>query len=111
MKYLIRVIFFVLTAVQLFAESSGEIRLGGFNFRVDETRPMLDISVFRVGGANGPATVQYATADIIAQANLDYDPTSGTLTWENGDSTEKIISVPITDDVTIEGDENFRIIL
>jgi hypothetical protein len=42
-------------------------------------------------------TVAYATADGTAQAGLDYMPTTGTLSWEDGDTAPKMIMVPLLD--------------
>ncbi len=55
-------------------------------------------------------TVDYATADGTATAGEDYTATSGTLTFQAGETT-KTISVPITDDTDNEGDETFTVTL
>ena len=49
-------------------------------------------------------TVDYATSDGTAQAGVDYTATSGTLTFDAGD-TEKTVEVPVLDDSHDEGDE------
>jgi Calx-beta domain/Peptidase_C39 like family len=55
-------------------------------------------------------TVLYATSDGTATAGSDYTATSGTLTFAPGD-TSKTISVPITNDSSVEGDETFTVTL
>ena len=55
-------------------------------------------------------TVDYATSDGTATAGEDYTATSGTLTFQAGETT-KTISVPITDDTDNEGDETFTVTL
>jgi uncharacterized repeat protein (TIGR01451 family) len=50
--------------------------------------------------------VNYATADNSAAAGVDYQSTSGTLTFNPGD-TQKTISVPINGDTTFESNETF----
>ena len=55
-------------------------------------------------------TVDYATADGTATAGEDYTATSGTLTFQAGE-TEKTISVPITDDTEDDGGETFTLTL
>ncbi len=55
-------------------------------------------------------TVQYTTVDDTAQAGKDYTATSGTLTFDPGD-TSKSISVPIKQDTLIEGDERVALVL
>lgn len=52
-------------------------------------------------------TVDYATSSETADDGVDYGSTSGTLTFEPGEST-KTVTVPINDDEVYEGDEYFR---
>jgi hypothetical protein len=61
-------------------------------------------TVTRVGGST--TTVDYATADDLATAGSDYTATSGTLTFNPGDTT-RTISVAVTGDTVVEGDETF----
>ena len=55
-------------------------------------------------------TVEYATSDGTATAGEDYTATSGTLTFQAGDTT-KTVSVPITDDTVDDGGETFTLTL
>ena len=55
-------------------------------------------------------TVDYATADVTAEAEKDYTATSGTLTFSPGETT-KTINVAITDDPLVEPDETFTVTL
>jgi len=75
-----------------------------------ENSGSFTINVTRTNGSNGTVTVQYATADMTATAPSDYVSTSGTLTFNNGE-TSKQITIPIADDSTPEGTENFKISL
>ena len=47
--------------------------------------------------ANGELSDQTEIYGDPAQAGIDYNATAGTLTWEDGDSTDKIITVPTID--------------
>lgn len=59
----------------------------------------------------GTVTVQYATADGTAtDADNDYEPTSGTVTFVPGDVSETV-SVTINGDTFSEPTENFRLVL
>ena len=49
----------------------------------------------RVGGSSGTAAANYATVNGTAVAGVDFTASSGTLTWNDGDSTAKNISVAI----------------
>ena len=64
-------------------------------------------AVFRVGlnkQSGDVVTVVYATSDGTATAGLDYTATSGTLTFEPGE-TRQTIPVEVLDDDEVEGDE------
>lgn len=77
------------------------------------------ITVTRTGGSDGTVTVDYATSSYgdgtdatagSATANVDYTPVSGTLTFGPGE-TSKTITVSITDDNLLEGDESLYVTL
>jgi hypothetical protein len=67
------------------------------------------ITVTRVGGSYGEASVQYATKDGSAQAGLDYIEISGTLSWGDGDTDPKTFTVDIIDDSEYEDNETFTL--
>ncbi len=52
-------------------------------------------------------TVSYATADGTAEANLDYEPQSGILTFTPGGSLSQTITVPVLPSATAQPDETF----
>ena len=65
-------------------------------------------------GAIGEVTVEYRTAIIgggkgNAASGIDYQFTSGTFTWMDGENDDKTITIPILDDTVIEGPEDFRV--
>lgn len=72
----------------------------------------FQINVFRGGNAGdvGPITIDYATADGTAKAGVDYTAVSGTLDFSGG-AFSRTITVPILNDQTAEGSEQFSIIL
>ena len=70
----------------------------------------LDFVVTLDPAATATVTVDYATADDTATAGSDYTATSGTLTFQPGD-TEKTVSVPITDDAVDDGGETLTLTL
>ena len=53
------------------------------------------LSVSRTGGSTGPVSVNFATTDGSALAGTDYTATHGTLSWLDGDTAPKTVSVPI----------------
>ena len=73
---------------------------------VPESASGVNLIVTRTGGSVGAATVDYATSDGTATQKGDYTIKLGTLKFAAGE-TSKIISVPIVNDVFVEGDETF----
>jgi hypothetical protein len=66
--------------------------------QVSEDEGSVTITVGRTGGSNGATSVTYATASNgNAVAGKDYTASSGTLSWADGDATDKPFQVPILD--------------
>jgi uncharacterized repeat protein (TIGR01451 family)/uncharacterized delta-60 repeat protein len=89
------------------------ISLSTPTFTVDEGNGTATISVLRLNGSNGVVTVNYSTTNSlatngIATAGVDYIPTSGVLTFNNGE-TFKTFTVPIIDNSIVDGDRTFGI--
>ena len=78
-------------------DASGAEDIGTLEFRVTLNRH-----------SGKTVTVAYSTADGTATAGRDYTSTSGTLTFEPG-QTERTLSVTILDDVDREDDESFAV--
>ena len=76
----------------------------------EEEDATLDFVVTLDPAATATVTVDYATADGTATAGSDYTATSGTLTFQPGD-TSKTVSVPITNDSVDDGGETLTLIL
>lgn len=67
-------------------------------YSADEDAGDAQIVVVRGGGSSGIARVAYATVGGTAVPGRDYTPVSGFLTWLDGDTDPKIISVPLAND-------------
>jgi hypothetical protein len=89
----------------------GVVQLAQGTYQVSEVDGALVVSVFRTGGANGAAGVAYSTANGTALAGQDYQATSGVLTWADGDSSPKTITIPLINDQLAEGNETFTLTL
>jgi choice-of-anchor B domain-containing protein len=87
--------------------SPGRIGFVGGSVIAGESAGNLAISVRRSTGVLGNVSVDFTTVDGTATAGSDYTATSGTLNWGAGDSADKSIVIPITDDATQEGGEQF----
>ena len=60
--------------------------------------------------AAGTVTVDYRTENVTATAPGDYTQTSGTLTFDPGE-TQKMVTVPIIDDTVPDNGETFKLVL
>ncbi|OQW90746.1 MAG: hypothetical protein BWK79_18910, partial [Beggiatoa sp. IS2] len=79
-----------------------------FGNATTHTAPM---KIAREGDAcEGTVSTDYTTQDNTATQNADYLPASGTLTWADGDCSDKTITVSILDDILPEGDETANIL-
>ncbi len=55
----------------------------------------LVLRVSRNAGKDGAISVEYATSDNGAPARANYIPVSGRLDWADGDTSDKLISIPL----------------
>jgi alpha-tubulin suppressor-like RCC1 family protein len=78
---------------------------------VSEGAGTARVIVRRVGSQWGSLSVDYTTSDGSALAGSDYTTTSGTLTWADGDKTDKTIIIPILNDAVAEATQGFWIAL
>ena len=93
------------------AAAAGIIQFSSASYTVNEGGSTATISVNRTSGSAGAVTVNSATSNGTATAGQDYTATAGTLSWANGDSSAKTITIPITDDSAVEGSETVNITL
>lgn len=87
----------------------GKIQLATAAYTVSEGAGILAVTVERVDGGDGAATVKIATANGTAKSGKDFTPRNTTLSWANGDQSPKIFEVPIKNDTAKEQDETFAI--
>lgn len=87
----------------------GVLAFGQGSTSVVETAGSLAIIVNRNVGTSGAITVNYQANSGSASLGSDFGSSSGTLTWADGDATERIINVPILDDADSEDSEGFTI--
>lgn len=78
---------------------------------VAEAGSSVQLSIARTLGSVGVIAVNYAAISGTAISGQDFATTSGTLSWADGDASEKIITVPILLDALLEGTESFTVVL
>ena len=75
----------------------------------DGTEVVLEVS--REGGADGAASVLYATRDGTATGGDDFTASAGNLSWSDGDPTSRPITVPVLDNGSGDGQREFGVVL
>jgi uncharacterized protein (TIGR03118 family) len=100
-------------ALRPVSPSASLVKFSADEFEVNEADGTIDITVVRSGDTTGTASVNYApfleSSDGHAAAN-DFTLAPGTLNFAPGD-TAKTFSVAVTNDLSIEGDEELELVL
>lgn len=89
------------------ASDGGDLRLVSSVYNVNENGGSIDVQVIRENGSDGATSVEYATLNSSAVAGQDFTNRSGVLSWADGESGIKTISIPILDDDSVENNEQF----
>lgn len=97
--------------VQFTGRDPTSLQFSAAAYRVSENAGNATITVTRDGSASGAVAVDFATSDGSAVAGSDYTPTSGTLSFADGDTTAKNFTVPITNDNAAEPEETVNLAL
>ncbi|MBE9046646.1 PQQ-dependent sugar dehydrogenase [Pleurocapsales cyanobacterium LEGE 10410] len=90
--------------------SSSSLAFGQAKFSVNENNDEAKVTVVRTGNSDSSISVDYALSYDTARAGADYTATSGTLTFDPGETT-KTIAVPILDDTLPEREETLSLSL
>lgn len=96
-------------AQRFVADAPGVVVPGAQRLAVVESAGSVEIPLVRREGSRGPHTVAYSTEALDAREGLDFIPVEGTVTFPDGDSRPRSITVPLLDDGTPERDERFRV--
>jgi hypothetical protein len=91
-------------------ESAGLLQFGASGYAALETAGAAQLQVVRSDGALGPVTVNYQTIAQNATPDMDFVPTSGTLSFVSGQTTATI-TVPVLADPWDDQDENLSVVL
>jgi hypothetical protein len=82
--------------IEVLVPTGGAITVSGSNV-VDQTAKfaVATVSLQRADNYTGLISVHYGTSDGTAIAGIRYTNVSGTLTWNTGDSSNKVIQIPL----------------
>jgi Calx-beta domain-containing protein/FG-GAP repeat protein len=92
-------------------DPAGTLDLSSATYSVGEGGGSIAINVTRTGGSAGTASVTVSTRDGSALAAQDYDATTTTVTFADGDVAPKTATIPIINDALAEPDETFEVTL
>ncbi|HEV8632181.1 MAG TPA: Calx-beta domain-containing protein [Thermoanaerobaculia bacterium] len=87
----------------------GTLQLSATDYPVAENAGPVTITVQRVGGSDGKATVKYAAAPGNAKPGKDYLPRAGVLSWPAGDHEPRSFTINLKNDGVAEPDETFAV--
>lgn len=90
---------------------AGRIGLVETNIDVDEQTGTAWLTLQRQFNTAGTVSIDFTTSDGSATAPSDYYLTSGTVTWADGDASNKTIAIPVRPDAVAEGTENLTVTL
>ena len=79
------------------------------NYSVSESAGTVTLSVARHAGSSGAVSINFSTANGSATAGVDYVAVSGVLAWAAGETGNKTITVPITQNGILTGPQAFTL--
>lgn len=85
----------------------GFLNFTATNYVTNLTAGAMQVTVTRTVGSKGTLDVQCMTADGTALAGTDYINTSTNLHWDNGDVSDRTVTIPLINDETIGGTKTF----
>lgn len=99
--------------------SAGDLAFSQAAYGVNEDgTPVQSVTISRTGGSAGAVTVDVALANGTATGGappvlvpVDFDNTTQTVSFADGDMTDKTITVPVLDDDDVEGPETVSLSL
>jgi uncharacterized repeat protein (TIGR01451 family) len=90
---------------------AGTFGLDATSYVVNENAGAITITIRRTNGTLGAVSVSFATADITAQAGLNYVATSGTVNFADGQTTATITIPVLVDNLILARSLTFGVAL
>ncbi len=92
--------------------SPGVLQIGDkMSFDVVNNQGVFTVSISRLAGSAGAVGATYETVDGTALAGRDYQAVTGTVTWADGDTADKIVHVISINSVPFSGSRSFNLVL
>ena len=88
-------------------EPPGTIQWTQSQLTLTEDSGTITLTAQRIEGAAGNISVNYQTVSDTASADLDFQNSQGTLSWSDGDHTDRTVSITINKDLLQEETESF----
>lgn len=92
-------------------DDPGTLRFSLTSYTVSEGAGTATITVNRVNGDDGAASVQWAATAGTATAGSDFTAASGTLNWADGNDANKTFQVTVINDTADESNETINLAL
>jgi len=105
-----RTVFIGSSSRNIRLEESRAFAFSSASYSVNEGGGTASVTINRTGPASGSDSIHFATANGTATAGSDYTAVDQTVTFAAGE-TSKTVSVPVTDDSSIEGNETVQLSL
>ena len=99
----------VLTIVDT-VQAPGQLFLASSNYVTSSGAGTAYLTVLRTNGSSGAVSVNYATVAGTAQPGVDYGTVNGTVTFNDGDTSENI-AIPIINNSSVQGSVNLSVFL
>ncbi len=84
--------------IQLRQQGFSDLRLEAGRYTVSESAGSLQVNIIRAGEAVGPVSVAFDTIDESAVAGKDYQTRSGSVSWADGETGLRSVTIPIIND-------------
>jgi Calx-beta domain len=101
----------VLTVTDDDVSAAGALQFSTATYSVAENGGNATVTITRTGGSTGAVGVTVATSNGTATAPSDYTAVTQTVSFANGDTANKTVSIPIVDDTVVEGSETLNVAL
>ena len=93
------------------ASGAGTLQFSRPDYVTDETVGAPFVEVTRIGGSTGAVSASVITSDGSAVAGADYTAVSTTVRFEDGDTSPRLVEIPIVQDQVGENNETFDVSL